>query len=108
MKARGCLARSLTTPPAGSDRTNELLINPFASFHFGNGWSVSSSPDIEADWIASGGKWTVPIGGGIAKVVVVDGQPIKFAVDAQYNTIRPEASNETWIFEFTMTFQFPK
>lgn len=95
-------------PPSGSDRTNQLLINPFVSYHFGNGWSISSSPDIEADWIASGGKWTVPIGGGIAKVVLVDGQPIKFGVDAYYNAIRPEASSETWIFEFTMTFQFPK
>lgn len=95
-------------PPAGGDRTNELLINPFVSFHFGDGWSVSTSPDIEGDWIANGGKWTVPIGGGIAKVVLVDGQPIKFAVDGYYNAIRPEASSETWIFELTMTFQFPK
>jgi hypothetical protein len=94
--------------PAGSDRTNELLINPFVSFHFGNGWSVSSSPDIEANWIASGGKWTVPIGGGISKVVRVGGQSIKFGADAYYNAIRPEASSETWIFEFTVTFLFSK
>jgi hypothetical protein len=95
-------------PPAGSNRTNELLVNPILSFHFGNGWSLSSSPDIEADWIAGGGKWTVPIGGGISKVVLFESQPIKFGVDAYYNAVRPEASNETWIFEFTLTFQFPK
>ena len=95
-------------PPTGSDRTNKLLINPLVSFHFAHGWSAGSSPDIEANWVASGGKWTVPIGAGISKVVLVGRQPIKFGVDAYYDAIRPDADNDTWIFKFTMTFQFPK
>ena len=28
-----------------SDRTNSFLLNPFVSYHFGDGWSVGSSPN---------------------------------------------------------------
>jgi hypothetical protein len=47
-------------PAATGDRTNQLLLNPVVSYHLADGWSVSTSPNIVANWIANGGKWTVP------------------------------------------------
>jgi hypothetical protein len=91
-----------------SDRTNQMLLNPFVSYHLGDGWAISSSPDITANWIASGGKWTVPVGGGVSKVIEVGGQSIKLALDAYYNAIRPKADQETWLMQFTLTFVFPR
>ena len=90
-----------------SDRTDSFLLNPFVSYHFDNGWSVGSSPNIEANWLAKGGKWTVPIGGGLAKVVRLGEQPVKLAVDTYYNVIRPKAGNDTWLVQFTLTLLFP-
>jgi len=46
--------RSIGSPPGDSDRTNQLLLNPFVSYHFAEGWSVGSSPNITTNWIASG------------------------------------------------------
>jgi hypothetical protein len=94
-------------PPGSSDRTNELLLNPFVSYHFDDGWSISSSPNITTNWIASGGKWTLPVGGGFGKLVRLGEQPIKLDLDAYYNAIRPKAANETWLLQVTVTFQFP-
>ena len=94
-------------PTTGSDRTNQLFFNPFVSYHFGDGWSVGSSPNITTNWIASGGKWTVPVGGGFGRAFQLDGQPIKLDFDAYYNAIRPKAGNETWLLQVTLTFQFP-
>jgi hypothetical protein len=54
-------------PPGSSDRTNQLLLNPIVSYHFAEGWSIGSSPNITTNWIASGGRWTVPVGGGFGK-----------------------------------------
>jgi hypothetical protein len=34
-------------PPQSSDRTNSLLVNPFISYHFGDGWSIGSSPNVD-------------------------------------------------------------
>ena len=82
-------------PPGSSDRTNQLLLNPFVSFHFAEGSSVGSSPNITTNWIASGGKWTVPVGGGFAKAFRLGEQPIKLELDAYYNAMRPEAADET-------------
>jgi len=95
------------TPPGSSDKTNSLLLNPFISYHFGDGWSVGSSPDITANWIASGEKWTVPIGGGLSKTTRLGEQSVKLAVDAYYNAIRPNADNDPWVLKTTLTFQFP-
>jgi hypothetical protein len=85
-------------PPESTDRTNQLL---------SEGWSVGSSPNITTNWIASGGKWTVPVGGGFAKAIRLGEQPIKLELDAFYNAIRPKAANETWLLQVTVTFQFP-
>jgi hypothetical protein len=93
-------------PAPVADRTNQLLLNPTISYHFADGWSVSSSPSIAANWIAAGGKWTVPVGGGFGKVVRLGGQPVQLAVDAYYNAIRPQAANDTWLIQLTMTFIF--
>src|SRR5262249_22957618 len=94
-------------PPVSTNTTNQLLFNPIVNYHFARAWSVGTSPNITANWIASGGKWTVPIGGGFGKLVRLGGQPIKFDLNAYYNVIRPKAGNNTWLLQFTVTLVFP-
>jgi hypothetical protein len=91
----------------GPDGTNQLFLNPFVNYHFADGWSVGSSPEITTNWIASGGKWTVPVGGGFGKVFHLGGQPLKLDLDAYYNAVRPKAGTETWLLQVKLTFQFP-
>jgi hypothetical protein len=94
-------------PPGSSDRTNSLLINPFVSYHFGDGWSVGSSPNIAANWLSKAGQvWTIPVGGGVSRTFRLGNQPMKAAIDCYYNAIRPQASFETWFLEVTLTFLF--
>jgi len=90
-----------------SDRTFELMANPFVSYHLDDGWALGSSPTITANWIASGGKWTVPVGGGISKTFHIGDQPLKLAFDSYYNAIRPVAGQQTWLTQVTLTFLFP-
>jgi len=94
--------------PPTSNRTNSMLLNPVVSYHFGDGWAVGSSPSITTNWIASGGKWTVPVGGSFSKTVELGAQPIKFALESYYNAIRPASGNDTWVLQFTVTFVFPR
>ena len=69
-------------------------------------WALSTSPEITANWIANGNKWTVPVGGGLSKVVRFGEQPIKFGLAAYYNAIRPTASEDPWQFQATLAFIF--
>jgi hypothetical protein len=94
--------------PPTSNRTNSMLLNPVVSYHFGDGWAVGSSPSITTSWIASGAKWTVPVGGSFSKTAELGAQPIKFALESYYNAIRPVAGNDTWLLQFTVTFVFPR
>ena len=94
-------------PTTGSDRTNQLFLNPIVNYHFGAGWSVGSSPEITTNWIASGGKWTVPVGGGFGKLFRAGGQAVRVDLDSYYNAVRPQASNETWLVQLKLTFVFP-
>lgn len=94
-------------PSGSSDRTNSLLLNPFVSYHFGDGWSAGSSPNITANWLSKAGQqWVVPVGGGVGKLFLVGSQPVKLAVDGYYNAIRARASQDTWIAQVTLTFVF--
>ena len=81
-----------------------MLLNPFFSYHFRDGWALSSSPSITANWIASGNKWTVPVGGGVSKVVRLGELPLKLEVAAYHNAIRPTASQDPWQLQATLTF----
>jgi len=95
-------------PPHGGDKTNSLLLNPFVSYHFGDGWSVGSSPTITANWLSEAGQqWTVPIGGGVDKTFRLGGQVMKLSFDGYYNAVRPEAAHEMWLLQVTLTFVFP-
>jgi len=104
----GAVANNIWSSGGGpdSDKTNQMLLNPFVSYHLGDGWAIGSSPDITANWIASGGKWTVPVGGGVSKTTPIGDQHLKLAVDAYYNAIRPKADQETWLMKFTVTLLF--
>lgn len=95
-------------PPGSSDRTNQLFLNPSVNYNFDDGWSIGSSPEITTNWIASGGKWTVPVGGGFGKAFQLGEQPMKIDFDAYYNAIRPKAGNETWLLQVTLTLLFPE
>jgi hypothetical protein len=94
--------------PPTSNRTNSMLINPLVSYHFGDGWAAGSSPSITTNWIASGGKWTVPVGASLSRTVELGAQPTKFTLESYYNAIRPTSGNDTWLLQFTVTFVFPR
>ena len=99
---------SLGGPPTGSDTTNSLLLNPFVSYEFGDGWLVGSSPNITADWESAPGKrWTLPVGGGIGKAVRIGGQPVKLQLDNYYNVLRPHGTGPVWSAVLTLTLAVP-
>jgi hypothetical protein len=98
---------SLGTPPGSSDRTNSLLLNPIFSYRFGDGWSVSSSPNITANWASKNDKrWTVPVGVGIGKAFKIGAQAMSLKLESYYNTIRAGGYSSTWAAQLTLTLLF--
>jgi hypothetical protein len=87
---------------------NNGLIQPFVNYNFGDGVYVVSAPIITVDWKAdSGQQWTVPIGGGVGKMLHFGKLPVNTSIQAYYNVARPDdASN--WSVRAVVQLMFPK
>jgi hypothetical protein len=87
---------------------NKFLFQYFINYNIGNGWYLSTTPVITANWEASGGnKWTVPLGGGAGRLVRFGKLPVDFKLAGYWNAEKP-AFGPDWKLQFTVKFLFPK
>lgn len=89
--------------------TNHMNLQPVASYFLKDGWSISYSGNILANWKASSGNvWTVPLGIGISKVEKLGGLPVKFALAVQYMPIHPDDFGQKWNIQVVVVPVIPK
>jgi hypothetical protein len=106
----GGLVRQLWSFAGDSDRkdVNQLLLQPFVNYNMEDGWYLSSSPIITANWEAdSDDRWTVPLGGGFGKIFRIGNQPMNAQLQGFYNVEHPRYGPE-WVMRFQLQFLFPK
>lgn len=87
---------------------NQMLLQPIISYNLPGGWYVNSIPMITADWKADAGeRWTVPIGGGVGRILRIGPLPLGVDMGAYYNVVRPDNAAE-WQLRARVNFLFPK
>ena len=81
----------------------------FVNYNLPNGWYLTSSPIITANWKNNrGDTWTVPFGGGVGRVFRVGSlPPINSSLTAFYNVENPSDIGPDWTLRFTLQFLFP-
>ncbi len=82
----------------------------FANYNLPNGWYLTSSPIITANWEADSGSdtWTVPLGGGVGKIFRIGSlPPMNFQVQSFYNVAKPDAFGR-WNLRVQLQLLFPK
>jgi hypothetical protein len=90
----------------GGRQVNSMLIQPFLNINLANGWYIASSPIITADWTANNGRgWTVPIGGGVGRIVRIGSQPFNASLQGFWNAVRPEQLGEQLLGPVTIRLQ---
>lgn len=109
----GALATQLWSLTGKSERegVNLTTIQPFLNYNFEEGWYVTSSPIVTANWEAEGGdnKWTVPVGGGLGRLIRLDRLPINLQAQAFYNVVKPEDDpTADWTLRLQVQLLFPK
>jgi hypothetical protein len=93
------------------DNVNLMTVQPFVNYNFEEGWYVSSSPVITANWAAHGGDntWTVPMGGGFGRIMKFGEQPVNLQTQAFYNVVKPDDdATADWTLRLQVQFLFPK
>ncbi|MHC4621913.1 MAG: neuromedin U [Planctomycetota bacterium] len=106
----GALVQNLWSFAGDSDRAhiNEFLLQPFINYNLPDGWYLSSSPIITCNWKAdSGNRWTVPVGGGIGKIVRFGKLPVNLSCQGFYNVESPR-NGADWTLRLQMQLLFPK
>jgi hypothetical protein len=106
----GLLSRQLFSiaGPNGRTDVNQTLLQPFVNYNLPDGWYLSSSPVITANWSAdSSQRWTVPIGGGGGKIFKIGTQPINASFQAFDYVAHPSLAPR-WAVRFQVQFLFPR
>jgi len=106
----GVFAYNLFSVAGDSDRraVSQLVAQPFANYNLPRGWYLVTAPIITSDWKAdSDERWTVPLGGGVGKILSIGKQQLSTSLQAYYNVEHPSPGAE-WSMTFTTSLLFPK
>ncbi len=92
----------------GRTAVNQMTLQYFINYNLEKGWYLSSSPIISANWkAATGNTWTVPVGGGVGRVMRFGMQPVNINAQFYGNAKRPSAGSP-WGMRLQIAFLFPK
>jgi len=90
-------------------KVNLFLVQPFLNYNFRNGWYLTSTPGITANWKAEDkrNRWTVPIGGGVGKVMFRgEKRPINIRLQGFYFLEKPDLAPD-WTLQLQFQILFP-
>ena len=92
----------------GDTEINIFSWQYFVNYNMDDGWYLTTSPLVTANWEADGGdKWTVPVGGGIGKIFRIAKQPMNAQFQYFYNIEKPDQVGD-WSIRMQLQFMFPK
>lgn len=87
---------------------SRFLLQPFINYNFPGGLYATMSPVVTADWKADNDdRWTVPLGGGVGKIVHFGKLPINFQTQMFYNVEKPRYGAD-WTWRLQAQLMFPK
>jgi hypothetical protein len=103
----GVLAQNIWSVAGDSqaDDVNDFLFQYFINYNLSNGWYLTTSPTLTANWEKSSSeRWTVPWGGGVGRLVKFGKQPVDFKLQG-YTYSEGSIDNSAM---FSVKFLFPK
>lgn len=106
----GSLAQNVWSVEAGPRNrpaVNQMLLQPFVNYNLPHRWYLTSSPIITANWKLDNGRWFVPVGGGVGKIVRFGNLPVNIYGQFFGNAEHPDGTSR-WSARFQMQFLFPK
>jgi hypothetical protein len=97
------VAGSGSRPPV-----NQFLLQYFINYNLKKGWYVTWQPTLTANWEATnGGRWVVPFGGGVGRIMKLGFQPVSVTAQFYGNAIHPPGASP-WGMRLQISLLFPK
>ena len=87
---------------------NQMLFQYFINYNLKKGWYITWQPTLTANWEVSGdGRWVVPVGGGIGRIMKLGFQPVNLTAQFYGNAVHPPGTSP-WGMRLQIAFLFPK
>lgn len=87
---------------------NQMLLQYFINYNMKEGWYISISPILTANWRGSSGNvWTAPFGGGVGRIMKLGFQPVNLTAQFYGNAVYPTGTSP-WNMRLQIAFLFPK
>ena len=87
---------------------NSFLLQYFINYNLNKGWYLTWQPTITANWeMTNGGRWVVPVGGGIGRIMKLGFQPANVGLQFYGNVVHPPGASN-WTLRCSVTFLYPK
>lgn len=91
----------------GRPNVNQMLMQYFVNYNMKKGWYLTTSPIVTANWNASRGNvWTVPVGGGVGRIMKLGFQPVNVTAQFYGNAVYPSGTSP-WGMRLAIAFLFP-
>jgi hypothetical protein len=106
----GALVNNVWSVAGQSSRpnVNQMLFQYFINYNLKRGWFITWQPIVTANWEATnGGRWVVPVGGGVGRIMKLGFQPVLLTTQFYGNAIHPPGSSP-WSMKLQISFLFPK
>jgi len=93
---------------SGDGDVNRMTLQPILSYQLGDGWYLTSTPAITADWTAdSDERWNVPLGAGVGKLQRFGKLPVDLKL-VYYNYVVKPTFGPDWSVLLGVKFLIPK
>ena len=105
----GLLAQNLWSVAGAADGRdiNSFLLQYFINYNLPHGIYLQMAPIITADWTSpNDNRWTLPVGGGVGKIVKLGKMPINLQLSGYYNVITQELGPK-WTIRTQIQFFLP-
>ena len=87
---------------------NQMLFQYFINYNLNKGWYITWQPTLTANWEANnGGRWVVPVGGGVGRIMRLGFQPVNLTAQFYANAVHPPGASP-WGLRLQIAFLFPK
>jgi len=87
---------------------NQMVFQYFINYNLKKGWYITWQPTITANWEATnGGRWVVPLGGGVGRIMKLGFQPVNITAQFYGNAVYPPGTSP-WGMRLQIAFLFPK
>jgi hypothetical protein len=94
--------------PAARFDVNQMLMQPFVNYNLRHKWYLTSSPYVTSNWEKRRNeRWTVPVGGGVGKIVHLEKLPVNIYGQLFRNVESPDYTTN-WSARLQVQFLFPK